>query len=135
MDDISRLTEIIIEVLHGEKIDSVADVVQLGYIDELLVASTDVVLNERKTFLQSSIRVFSEPDWSGQLGFTLTKIDIDCLIQMASYAIESKNRRDIEPGIYNVILSPMIFGNLLGYIVGMTTGISILFGMSIFIEE
>ncbi len=62
MDDISRLTEIIIEVLHGEKIDSVADVVQLGYIDELLVASTDVVLNERKTFLQSSIRVFSEPD-------------------------------------------------------------------------
>ncbi|ADM27377.1 peptidase U62 modulator of DNA gyrase [Ignisphaera aggregans DSM 17230] len=139
MDNISRLTEIVIEVSHREKIDSVAGVIQLGYIDELLATSTDVVLSEKKTFLQSSIRAFSEPDGSGQWSFTSTKIDIDGLIQTASiasrYAVDSKNRRNIEPGIYNVILSPMVFGNLLDYIVNMATGFSILFGTSIFMKN
>ncbi|MCS7111551.1 MAG: TldD/PmbA family protein [Ignisphaera sp.] len=139
MDSIDRLSERIIEVAHREEIDSIAGMLQLNYVREALVTSKGTQLSEDKTALQGYVRAFAEPDGSGQWCFTSTKYDVSGLEEMASiaarYAVDSKNRVDIEPGIYDVILSPMVFGNLLEYIVDMTSAFSVLMGLSMFMNN
>ncbi len=139
MDEIDVLSERIIEVAHREKIDSVAGMLQLTYMKTALATSKGTQLSESKTALQGYIRAFVEPGGSGQWCFTSTKYDINSLEEMASiaarYAVDSRNRVDIEPGVYDIIFSPMVFGNLLDYIVDMASAFSVLMGLSIFMKS
>lgn len=139
MDSIDRLSELVIEAAHRERIDSVAGMLQLGYVRKVLVTSRGVQLSEDKTMLQGYVRAFAEPDGSGQWCFTSTKYDTSGLEEMAlmaaRYAVDSRNRVDVEPGVYDIVLSPMVFGNLLEYIVDMASAFSILMGFSMFMKN
>lgn len=139
MHGIDRLSETVIEVAHREKVDSVAGMLQLSYMRTSLVTSKGVQLSEDKTALQGYIRAFAEPDGSGQWCFTSTRYDVSGLEEMASiaarYAVESRNRREIEPGVYDIVFSPMVFGNLLEYVVDMASAFSVLMGLSIFMKS
>ncbi|MDK6029219.1 TldD/PmbA family protein [Ignisphaera sp. 4213-co] len=139
MEDIGRLAERVIEVAHRERIDSVAGMLQIGEAKTVLATSKGALLEERKTFLQSYLRAFAEPDGSGQWCFTSTSLDVKGLESMAftasRYAVDSRNRSDIEPGVYDIILSPMVFGNLLEYIVSMATGFAVIMGWSMFMKN
>ncbi|MEM1607879.1 MAG: TldD/PmbA family protein, partial [Ignisphaera sp.] len=125
IDNIGKFAEMVIEAAHREKIDSVAGMLQMGETETVLATSKGALLEERKTFLQSYVRAFAEPDGSGQWCFTSTSLDTKELETMAfiasRYAVESRGRSEIEPGVYDVILSPMVFGNLLDYIVSMAS--------------
>ena len=113
MDNIGELAERVVEVAHREKIDSVAGMIQIGYTQTALATSKGASIEERKTFLQAYLRAFASPDGSGQWCLTSTTLDLKGLEEMASiasrYAVESRNREEIEPGVYDVILSPMVF--------------------------
>ncbi|MEM0027769.1 MAG: TldD/PmbA family protein [Ignisphaera sp.] len=140
MDNIGKLAEMFIEVAHREKkIDSVAGMLQMSETETVLATSKGALLEERKTFLQSYLRAFAEPDGSGQWCFTSTFLDTKELETMAfiasRYAVESRNRSVIEPGVYDVILSPMVFGNLLEYIVSMASAYSVVMGWSMFMKN
>ncbi len=139
MDDIDKLSEHIIEVAHREKIDSVAGMIQLSYIKTALATSKGTQLSEDKTALQGYLRAFAEPDGSGQWCFTSTRYDLNGLEDMASmaaqYAIDSRNHVEIQPDVYDVIFSPLVFGNLLEYIVDMASAFSVLMGTSMFMKH
>lgn len=139
MDEVEKMSEHVIEVAHRERIDSVAGMLQLSYMRTALVSSKGVQLSEDKTALQGYIRAFAEPDGSGQWCFTSTKYDINGLEEMASiaarYAVDSRKREDIEPGVYDIVFSPMVFGNLLDYIIDMASAFSVIMGLSIFMKN
>jgi len=138
MDKIDQLVEILLEASHRERIDSVAGMVELSHVEKVLATSTSVSATEEKTMLTSYLRAFAD-DGSGQWSFTSTKVDTKGLESMAltaaRFASESKSRVDIEPGYYDVILSPMVFGNLVNYICRMASAFSVLMGTSIFMKK
>ncbi|MEL9940993.1 MAG: TldD/PmbA family protein [Ignisphaera sp.] len=139
IDNIGKFAEMVIEAAHREKIDSVAGMLQMGETETVLATSKGALLEERKTFLQSYVRAFAEPDGSGQWCFTSTSLDTKELETMAfiasRYAVESRGRSEIEPGVYDVILSPMVFGNLLDYIVSMASAYWVIMGWSMFMKN
>ncbi|MEM4903407.1 MAG: metallopeptidase TldD-related protein, partial [Desulfurococcaceae archaeon] len=48
------------------------------------------------------------------------------------YATITSNRGDISPGTYNVVISPLVAGNLLNYIAMMASALSVMAGFSVF---
>ncbi|MCD6300483.1 MAG: TldD/PmbA family protein [Staphylothermus sp.] len=139
IDDPSDLVEEIINTAHEEKIDYIAGMIDLKHNKEYLVTSKGFEGTHEYTSMESYIRAFAGEEGSGQWSTCSTKLRRDKLVEMAKiaakYAIESKNRVDIEPGIYDIILSPMVFGNILEYIAFMASGFTILTGMSMFMRN
>ncbi|MEM4789326.1 MAG: TldD/PmbA family protein [Ignisphaera sp.] len=138
MDKVDQIVETLIEVSHRENIDNIAGMVELGFEEKALSTSADVNALEQKTWLTGYIRAFAS-DGSGQWSYTSTKANIKGLenaaIIASRFAIESKGRVDIEPGYYDVILTPMVFGNLVNYLCRMSSAFSVLMGTSIFMKK
>ncbi len=138
MDSPEAIAERILEVAHREKIDSIAGMIRLSYGGKSLVTSKDVELFEEKTSIDGYIRCFSDSG-SGQWGLGLTHYDVgkieETTLTAVRLALESKNPYPAEPGVYDVILSPMVVGNLLDVIGYMSSGYAVLMGMSIFMKN
>ncbi len=134
-----ELAERVVEVAHREKVDRVAGTIDLAYTTRVL-ATTAIgnVLVEDSTRLQAYLRAFASEDGSGQWALGSTRLDTRRLEEMASiaarYAVESRNRVEIEPGVYDVVLSPMVFGNLLNYVANMASAFMMFMGMSFFVN-
>jgi len=139
IDNPYELVELSIESAHREKIDYIAGTIDLWFVNKILVTSKGVELSEDKTGYEIYIRAFKEPDGSGQwctCGIDIDKKSVEETSLYASrYAVESINRTSIEPGKYDVILSPLVFGNLLEYVSRMTSALSIFMGMSMFMNN
>ncbi|MET1159751.1 MAG: TldD/PmbA family protein [Thermoprotei archaeon] len=137
--DPAELAEIALEAAHRKKIDYVAGTIDLWYNTRVLVTSKNVELSEDSTGVQMYLRAFSEPDGSGQWCTASTFIDKKAIEEAAEiaadYAIRSKNRQSIEPGRYDLVLSPLVFGNLMNLVARMSSAFSILMGMSIFMKN
>jgi len=138
-NDMSNIAERVIEVAHRESIESVAGMLQVGYVETALATSRGALLEEKKTFIQGYLRAFAQPDGSGQWCYTSTTLDLSGLESMAftasRYAVDSRNRGEVEPGVYDVILSPMVFANLLEYIISMTSAMYVIMGWSMFMKN
>jgi len=139
MDNPYPVTEAMVETAHREKIDSIAGTIDLWYVEKALATSKGVELYEDHTGYQMYIRAFSGSDGSGQWSSCGTRLNIHDVERASSiaarYAVESKNRRSIEPGVYDVILSPLVFGNLIETVADMSSAFSIFMGMSIFMKR
>ena len=139
ISDPSSLVEEVIATAHEEKIDYVAGMVDLRHDEEYLATSKGFEGVHEYTAMESYIRAFSGDEGSGQWSTCSTQLRRDKLREMARiaarYAAESRNRMDIEPGVYDLILSPMVFGNLLEYLSYMASGFSIMTGMSMFMKN
>lgn len=138
IDNLREVTELLIEASHREKIDSVAGMIELNFEEKALAASAGFSALERKTWLTSYVRAFVG-DGSGQWSFTSTKFDRKSLEAMALTASKfanecRKGRVQLEPGKYDVILSPMVVGNLMNYLSEMASAFSVLSGTSIFMR-
>lgn len=138
IDDPSKLGELAIEAAHRKKIDYVAGTIDLWYREKALVTTNDIELYEDSTGFQMYLRAFAKPDGSGQWSTCSTKMD-EKLIEEASleasrYAVESRDRSSVEPGRYDLVLSPLVFGNLINVVARMTSAFSIFMGMSIFMR-
>ncbi len=138
MGDPSSLGELVIEAAHRERIDYVAGMIDLSHREKALVTSRDGEYYEESTGMTAYLRAFAGEDGSGQWSACSTKLRRDKLEEMAEtaakYAFDSRNRVDIEPGVYDIVFSPMIMGNLIGYIARMASAFSVFMGMSIFMK-
>lgn len=139
LDNPVELAEAVIETAHREKIDFTAGTIDLAYTEKALITSKNVELYEDSTMIQAYLRAFAGEDGSGQWALGSRRLDKKKLEEMASmaarYAVDSRGRVDIEPGVYDVILSPMVFGNLLDLVGWMSSAFSMFMGMSMFVKN
>ena len=138
MRDPSTLTELLIEAAHRERIDNVAGMLKLQETSKVLVTSKNGFFTEENTGLEAYLRVFSG-EGSGQWALgssTLDPKELEAMALKASeYAVESRNPSPIEAGTYDIVLSPMVFGNILNYLGWMASGFMVLMGASIFMKH
>ncbi|ADV65320.1 peptidase U62 modulator of DNA gyrase [Desulfurococcus mucosus DSM 2162] len=136
IEDPSSLAEEVITAAHEEKVDYVAGMIDLKHEKEYLASSKGFEGTHEYTSMESYLRAFAGEEGSGQWSTCSTRLRRDKLVEMARiaarYAVDSRSRQDIEPGVYDLVLSPMVFGNLLDYISYMASGFSIMTGMSMF---
>lgn len=134
-----KLVEASLEVAHREKIDYVAGTINLWYVEKSLVTSKGGELYEGSTGYQMHLRAFSGEDGSGQWSSCGTHIDIKALEEASNtasrYAVESRERSSIEPGKYDLVLSPLVFGNLINIVINMASAFNIFMGLSIFMKN
>ena len=139
IEDPSDIVERMVETAHREKIDYVAGMVELSYNEKALATSKDALFYEDSTSIQAYLRAFAGEDGSGQWSLGSRKLDARKIEEMASiaarYAVDSRNRVSIEPGIYDIILSPMVAGNLLRLVGMMASAFMMFMGMSMFMNK
>ncbi|MEM1791191.1 MAG: TldD/PmbA family protein [Desulfurococcaceae archaeon] len=139
IEDPSKLVELAIEASHRERIDYVAGMINLWIRSKTLVSSKGAELYEEASGMQTYLRAFSEPDGSGQWSYCSVKLEPrgieETALIAADYAIKSRGRTGLEPGRYDVILSPMVAGNLIELVASMSSAFSMLMGMSIFMKN
>ncbi len=139
LDDPSGLGELVVEAAHREKIDYTAGMILLGEETRALATSRDGEYVEKTTSMESYIRAFAGEDGSGQWSTCSRSLDRGKLVEMAStaakFAVDSRNRVSVEPGVYDILFSPMIMGNLVFYIARMASAFSVYMGMSMFMKN
>lgn len=113
------VSEALINTALGEGAEKVAGVIDLGAEERCLVTSKGFSNCERKTFFTTHLRSFNG-EGSGHWGYGSrlysSKGVEEVARRSAEYARLSKSQRSLEPSVYDVILSPMVFGELLGSI-------------------
>lgn len=138
IDNPERVIDKVFSEINKANVDEVAGVLTLNHKGKVLVTSTGTSLYEELTGLNIYIRAFKS-EGSGQWGMSTTKLDYKVIEETISraveYAIESRNPEPIEPGVYDIILSPMVAGNILSYIGFMSSAMAIDMGLSIFMNR
>ncbi len=139
LEDPSDIVESIIETAHRERIDYVAGMIELSYNEKALATSKDALFYEDSTSIQTYLRAFAGEDGSGQWSLGSRKLNMRKIEETASiaarYAVDSRNRVSIEPGVYDIILSPMVAGNLLRLVGMMASAFMMFMGMSMFMNK
>ena len=138
LHDPSNVSEAIAEAALRQSIDYFAGMFQVSYERKALVTSKGVELEEEATSLKMYIRSFAG-EGSGQWALGSRRFDLKRIEEVAStasrLAFESRKQEEVPPGKYDVILSPMVVGNLFNLVADMATATSILMGASIFVNK
>ncbi len=138
LHDPSGVSEAVVEAALRHNIDYFAGMFQVSYERKALVTSKGAELEEEATSLKMYIRSFAG-EGSGQWALGSRRFDLRRIEEVAStaskLAFESRRQEDIPPGKYDVILSPMVVGNLFNIVAEMATASSILLGTSIFTNK
>ncbi len=135
-DRMGDLGELMIRAAQEEGAEKVAGMLSIARIQKFLATTTGVSLEEESSAVEAYLRAFSGEDGSGQWSVGGTRLDEGELEAMARragrYAVMSRGRKGIEPGKYDVVLSPMVLGNLLDIVASSASAFTILMGMSFF---
>ncbi|MEM1931119.1 MAG: TldD/PmbA family protein [Sulfolobales archaeon] len=87
----------------------------------------------RRTRVMAYLRSI-KGDISGHWAWGSTLLDASALEDVGSRSAEflgfAKAKADFAPGRYDVVLSPLVVGNLINYVASMASGMAILMGMS-----
>lgn len=121
------------EVTSAER---AAGALTLLYSERGVATSRGAKLEEASTSLEAYLRVFIGES-SGQWAHGGRRLSKEAVEQVAKTAMQlaemAKGRpAEVEPGTYDVLLSPMVVGNLVNLVGRMASGMSVLMGMSIF---
>ncbi len=129
MEDARDVAEMMINRAIEEGVERVAGILDLGINVRCLVTSKGFRACEKRSFIDAHLRSF-KGEGSGHWGygsrFYEPKELEEVAIKSAEYARLSASQKSIEPGRYDVILSPMVFGELLDSVVRGFTGLSYL---------
>lgn len=134
IEDPSSLAETLLSATSTA--DRVAGALTLSYVERGLANSKGAKLEEAATGVEAYLRVFIG-EASGQWSYGSRKLSIEKVKQTAETALKLAEMakgepRQIEPGVYDVILSPMVVGNLMNLVGMMASALSVLMGNSIF---
>lgn len=117
LEEPSEVTEILINTALDEGAERVAGAIDLGVEERCLTTSRGINNCEKKTFFITHLRAFND-EGSGHWGYGSRFYDVKSIEDVAKRSVEyarlSRTKRSIEPGVYDTILSPMVFGELLG---------------------
>lgn len=136
--DLSPASEALFEAANREHIDSFAGMFEAAHEYRVVMTSTGVDLAEEGTSIETYIRAFAG-EGSGQWSMGSRSYDREKVERVAEtaahYAVLSRHQEDVEPGEYNIVLSPMVVGDLFNYIVRMASAASVLMGTSMFVGK
>jgi len=129
----SEVSEILINTALSEGAERVAGVIDLGVEERCLITSKGFSRCERKTFFTSHLRSFVG-EGSGHWGYGSRFYDAreveNVARRSAEYAKLSRTQRSVEPGLYDMVLSPMVLGELLGSVARGFSAFSYILGLS-----
>ncbi len=138
VSDPSGISEAVVEAANRYKIDYFAGMLQVSHDKKALVTSKGAEFQEESTYIKMYIRAFAG-EGSGQWSLGSRKFDIKKIEEVAETAAEfayrSRVQEDVPPGRYNILLSPMVAGNLFNYVAEMALAHSVLMGSSIFMNK
>lgn len=137
MEDPSRAIHEMIDGAASNGVDRVAGMLQLTEERAELVTSSGFEGSEKRTWVEAYLRAF-RGDFSGHWAHGSTKLKLEELRRVgekaAHYATITSNKAKLEPGRYNVALSPLVVGNLTNYVAFMSSALYVLMGYSMFMK-
>ncbi|MCC6041007.1 MAG: TldD/PmbA family protein [Desulfurococcaceae archaeon] len=130
-----KLVDSLITETLSTGVDRVSGTISLGQVERILVTSKGYECSEAKTTFEVYARAF-KGELTGHWAHGSTRVSLDAVRDVGRragyYATITKNRVDFTPGEYDVVLSPLVMGNLLEYVAWMSSALMVLMGFSIF---
>ena len=130
-----KIVDNVLSVALTYDIDKVAGMFEVTMGIRSLASSAGASLVEEYGAYEYYVRVFKgegSGQWSSSGRIFREESIAEATRIAAEYAVESKSPESIEPGVYDVILSPMVMGNLLNVIGRMASALNVDMGFSIF---
>lgn len=135
MNDPSKPVEEMINNAYSYNVDRVAGTLLLSKTTRTLVTSKGYECTEEKTGVEAYIRAF-KGEFSGHWAHGSTRLSLDEIGKVGQragyYATVTNNKVDIAPGTYDIVISPLVAGNLLDYIGFMASAFQVMLGFSFF---
>ncbi|MEZ0290735.1 MAG: TldD/PmbA family protein [Sulfolobales archaeon] len=134
-----EVAEIIINKAHEEGAERIAGTLDGGIRERCIATSRGFEACEKGSLFTVYVRAF-RGEGSGQWGYggrDFTVKDLEEAAVRASYYARESNRTlvDVEPGKYNIILTPLVVGNFLDYITMALNGLNKILGTSFFAKN
>ncbi len=140
IDVMYRSSEVAAEIVsaaHSEGAEKVAGTLTLSIDRKALASSAGAEFYEEGTAVEAYLRVFYK-DNSGHWAYGSRVLNMDALRDVgrkaALYAKLSSNAVDITPGRYDVVLSPLVVGNLMDVVAWTASAFYVLSGFSMFMK-
>jgi len=136
MEDPSDLTEGILQEASDHGVERAAGAVSLGLEEKAVVTSSGAELREEATSVEAYVRAFIG-EASGQWAFGSRHLDkrriTEVVAEAAEWARKARGeQRQIDPGTYDVLLSPLVVGNLMNLVGFMSSAFAVMMGLSMF---
>ncbi len=135
--DLDKIMGVVYQPTQNYDIDRFAGKIELGQTHSIIMTSKGFVGEEKTTFIDGYIRAF-KGERSGQWAFTSTSYNEELIKTMVERACDYATLKlpyvKLDPGKTSVILSPMVFSNLIDYIADMSTATSIDMGFSFLLK-
>lgn len=137
MKDPGKLTRLMIDAAISEGVERIAGTLVLSSDERTLVTSKGFEGSERKTLVEAYVRAFKK-EFSGHWAHGSTHLNEKEIKEVGRragmYASITNNKADLQPGKYDVILSPLVVGNLMNYVSFMSSALAVLMGYSMFMK-
>ncbi len=138
MDDPSPLVELAVETSLSEGAERIAGTIDLKVLDKTLITSKGFKGIERGSEAMIYLRTFKN-GFSGHWAHGCRHIDLKSVEETArravNYATACKKEVRVETGKYDVVMSPLVVGNLFNEVASMASAFSVLTGFSIFMKH
>lgn len=138
MADPRRLCELMVNSALNEGVERVAGTLSLSTITKALVSSKGFEASEVGTEVVAYLRAF-KGDSSGHWAYGSRFADLVRIEEVgrkaAYYALIGERQTQVMPGKYDVILSPLVVGNLIELVAMMTSAFHIMAGFSMFMDR
>ncbi len=137
MDDPGRYAELMVDAALGEGVDRVAGTLVLGRESIGLATSAGFEGSEEGTEVEAYLRSF-KGEFSGHWAYGSRRLDEQALKEVGRrsgyYATLTSSKASFTPGKYDVVLSPLVIGNLVNMIALMASAMWVAMGMSVFMK-
>ncbi len=137
MNDPGPLTWKIIDAALSQGVEKVAGALTLSRELRTLVTSKGFEGGEEKTYVETYLRAF-KGEFSGHWAYGSSHINEYEIrrvgVRAGMYATITNSKADLQPGRYDVVLSPLVVGNLMNYVSFMSSALAVLMGYSMFIK-
>lgn len=137
MSDPSSLTHEMIDAALSEGAERVAGALTLNKELRTLVTSKGFEGSEERTYVETYLRAF-RGEFSGHWAYGSTHLNKSEIkkvgMRAGMYATITNKKADLQPGRYDVVLSPLVVGNLMNYVSFMSSALAVLMGYSMFVK-
>ena len=138
MGNPDRIIDLVFDEINKYSVEKVAGTVDLIYSEKLLMTSKGGELYEDSTGVMVYLRSF-KGDNTGHWAWSSKFMNEDELRlvarKSAEYASLNLPQIKFEPGKYDVILSPLVVGNIFGYVSYMASAFAVMSGFSMFMKN
>lgn len=137
LDDPKDVAEAMIASALDRGVDRVAGTLDLVYGKRAVVTSKGFSGEEKMTSVEAYLRAFKD-EMSGHWAYGARHLDLKSIEEVGDkagyYATLTDRKADYTPGKYDVIISPLVVGNLVNYVGFMASAAAILMGYSMFLK-